>query len=118
MATVLARDTNLTDAEIGAAQAALNGLDIPELMAAVSAAPHSATELFELAWLDDDPASSLAGRTHLLFDLFGDERGEVLRRQLLGLARIVADASTRPLRDAPEGSQRGYRRAEQALGSR
>ena len=50
IATALARDTELCDEEIEAAQRGLNDLDMPELMAAVQSVEHSPTELFELAW--------------------------------------------------------------------
>jgi len=98
IALALANDTNLCDEEIAAAQRALNALDLRELMYAVREADHSPTELFELAWLEDDPSSTVAARAALMSTLFSPGRARELCEELAILARLVSAASDRPLR--------------------
>jgi hypothetical protein len=98
IALALARDTQLRDEEIAAAQRALNALDLAELMRAVRGADHSPTELFELAWLEDDPAAAVSARAERLTAHFGPRRARALREELALLARLVSAASDRPLR--------------------
>ncbi len=114
LAVTLACDTNLRDEEIAAAQRGLNSLDIGDLLSLVEATGHSPTELFEMAWLEDDPRRTVAERTAVLSAVFGPSRAEDLRRELALLSRLVGAASDRPLR----GKDRlaFVRAAEHALG--
>jgi hypothetical protein len=98
LALTLASDTNLHEEEIAAAQRGLNTLDIGELMSAVSATEHSPTELFEMAWLEDDPRETIANRAALLSSVFGPARARMLCEELALLSRLVGAASDRPLR--------------------
>ncbi|MEM9196134.1 MAG: hypothetical protein AAGF12_43620, partial [Myxococcota bacterium] len=114
LAVALASDTNLSDEEIAAAQRGLNGLDLDELMVAVRDADHSPTELFEFAWLEDNPADRARAQVKLLASCFGEERADALVEELGVLVRLVSAASDRPLRG--QSREVFARRAERALG--
>jgi hypothetical protein len=116
LALALARDTELTDEEIAAAERGLNTLDIPELMTAVRSMSHSPTELFELAWLEEPPEQAVSQGSALLPSLFGDARAVALRRSLLELADRVTSASDRPLRRSDEPRAARLDRVRLALG--